>query len=179
VGSQPGSENTTSPVDEAERVERTRVQGADPSWALRSFQRAATDLDRALAATLNMGPLDYTAMSHLMASERAVGPTELAGRLRISTGSMTELADRLERAGHLRREPDPTDRRRTALVVTDSGVQDALAPLWELFVHHAAPAGTYTPDQQATITSYLRRAAALLADHATSLEPETRRRAES
>jgi DNA-binding MarR family transcriptional regulator len=42
----------------------------------------------------------------------------LAQELRMSTGAVTTLVDRLERAGFARRVPDPTDRRRVLIEVT-------------------------------------------------------------
>lgn len=98
-----------------------------------------------------MGLLDYTAMGHLMDADEPVGPTAMATRLGISSGSMTQLLDRLEQAGHVRREPDTTDRRRVAVVVTDSGARDTLAPLAELFVALDELAATFVPAEQAAI----------------------------
>jgi DNA-binding MarR family transcriptional regulator len=46
---------------------------------------------------------------------------ELAGHLLVSPGGVTRLADRLEGAGLLRREPCPTDRRSIELVLTAEG----------------------------------------------------------
>lgn len=158
--------------EEVERVERTRVDVGEVSWALRAFQRAAADLDRALAAHLSMGLLDYTAMGHLMDADEPVGPTAMATRLGISSGSMTQLLDRLEQAGHVRRKPDTTDRRRVAVVVTDSGVRDTLAPLAELFVALDELAATFVPAEQAAIAGYLRHAAAILAHRAESVAGE-------
>lgn len=49
----------------------------------------------------------------------------LRGHLGLSPAAMTKLVDRLEDAGHVRRVPDTSDRRRICLEVTDSA--DALA----------------------------------------------------
>lgn len=48
-------------------------------------------------------------------------PTELYRSLLVSSGAMTNRLDRLEAAGMLVRTPDPDDRRRTRVRLTDRG----------------------------------------------------------
>jgi len=49
-----------------------------------------------------------------------VSAGELARALRMTTGAVTTLVDRLERAGLARRVPDPDDRRRVLIEPTDA-----------------------------------------------------------
>ncbi|CAA9354351.1 MAG: Transcriptional regulator, MarR family [uncultured Frankineae bacterium] len=53
-----------------------------------------------------------------MTSSAQLGPPELSARLGISSGSGTELVDRLEQAGQLVRQRDTEDRRRVLLQMT-------------------------------------------------------------
>lgn len=53
---------------------------------------------------------DYAALAVLM--REAMGPTELARALHITSAATTAVVDRLVRAGHAVREPHPQDRRR-------------------------------------------------------------------
>jgi DNA-binding MarR family transcriptional regulator len=46
---------------------------------------------------------------------------DLARALRVTVGGTSKLADRIERAGLIRREPDPDDRRASRIVLTPSG----------------------------------------------------------
>jgi len=62
-----------------------------------------------LAHRLGLRALDYTAMSHVLGADRPMGPFELGRRLGISSGSATELVDRLERADQLERRRDPRE----------------------------------------------------------------------
>jgi DNA-binding MarR family transcriptional regulator len=48
-------------------------------------------------------------------------PGRLAERMDLSTGAMTNRLDRLEEAGLIRRLPDPGDRRKVAVELTDHG----------------------------------------------------------
>jgi DNA-binding MarR family transcriptional regulator len=128
-------------------------------WAIRELQRAQADVDRALAGRLALRPLDYTAMTHVLTSDVPLGPVELAARLGISSGSGTELADRLERAGHLHRRRPPDDRRRIVLEPDESSVARILDELAPLIVELDRLAATFTPAEQEAITRYLSEAA--------------------
>jgi DNA-binding MarR family transcriptional regulator len=50
-----------------------------------------------------------------------LAPSIIAGRLMVTTGSMTSLLDTLERRGLVRRQPHPSDRRQLLVHLTDEG----------------------------------------------------------
>lgn len=126
------------------------------SWALRELQRAQSELDRYLAGRLGLRAIEYAAMTFVMEAQRPPGPVELAGRLGISTGSGTELADRLERAGHLhRRRPAVGDRRRVVLEPDEDSVAQIIDELGPLFADLEQVAATFTDDERAAIARYL------------------------
>jgi DNA-binding MarR family transcriptional regulator len=81
-----------------------------------------------------VGPTDGAALGRLHA-EGPQTPTQLARWLGVSTGSITELLDRLESAGHATRTPHPTDRRKLIVTLTDSAremiIREMLAPMTE------------------------------------------------
>lgn len=148
------------------------------SWSLRATNRAAAEVDRALAAHLSLRPVEYDAVDHIMSSERApIGPVELASRLGISPGSATELVDRLERRGHVVRERGSADRRRVLITARPEAVRRILADLGPLFEQLDALADSFSTRDQAAIQRYLREATTLLLEHAASLDskdPPTR-----
>lgn len=85
-------------------------------------------LDRASADDL--GPLDlHEGEQNVLAALRRAGPpyeltpTELYRSLLVSSGAMTNRLDRLESAGLIVRTPDPDDRRRIRVGLTDHGLQ--------------------------------------------------------
>ena len=139
------------------------------SWGVRDLQRAQDELARALATRMGLRALDYAAMTHLLAAEAPLGPVELAGRLGISSGSGTELADRLERAGHLHRRRAADDRRRVVLEPDEGSVARLLGELAPLFDELDRLAATFEPDEQAAIVRYLTAAADLARTHADRL----------
>ncbi|HEX5812605.1 MAG TPA: MarR family transcriptional regulator [Pseudonocardia sp.] len=149
--------------------ERGRVTASEVSWAVRGLQRAQEELDRALAARLGLRALDYAAMTHLLAADSPFGPVQLASRLGISSGSGSELADRLERAGHLRRRRAADDRRRIVLEPADASIARILGELAPLFVELDRLAATFSPEEQDTITRYLTAAAERVRAHVDEL----------
>jgi DNA-binding MarR family transcriptional regulator len=166
--------NEHSATNRTEAVERGRMSAEEVSWALRGVNRAAAELDHALAAKIGLRPLDYEAMGHIMNLEGSqLGPVELGHRLGISTGSATELADRLERADHIARVRSGSDRRRVSLVPQAKTVGRILGELGPLFDGLDDIARQFTPDEQLAIQRYLRRAAAELERHAAALESQT------
>ncbi|QTE30133.1 MarR family winged helix-turn-helix transcriptional regulator [Pengzhenrongella sicca] len=155
----PGERDGEALGDATEALERSRLRAPEVSWALREVNRAAADVDHELAGRLDLRALDYTAMGHLMGAPATLGPAELSARLGISTGSGTELVDRLERAGHLRRRRNDRDRRRVGLEPTESAVADILGELGPLFAALDALAEDFSPEEQEVIARYLRSAA--------------------
>jgi DNA-binding MarR family transcriptional regulator len=87
--------------------------------------------------------------------ERPLTAGELAAELGLTTGAVTTLLDRLERAGHVRRERDERDRRRVNLHYGDAGLelaQQFFTPLGEL---HRAATSDFSPDELETVRRYL------------------------
>lgn len=99
--------------------------------ALRELLAQAHDVQIALARRLGLGATDVQALQHL-ATGTPMGTVDLAHALKIRSASATVLVDRLEAAGHVRRDPHPRDGRRVTLVVSEAAraeVRAALAPL--------------------------------------------------
>jgi DNA-binding MarR family transcriptional regulator len=98
-----------------------RSRGLEVLEAMRAYGTAHSALRRRSERALRMSENDVTALRHLLLAQeagRAVGPKELAERLGIQSSSVTALLDRLERAGHIRREASPSDRRALIVVPT-------------------------------------------------------------
>ena len=61
------------------------------------------------------------ALAVLDGAGQPLSPTAIAERLIVTTASVTSLLDTLERRGLVERKPDPTDRRRLLIVITQDG----------------------------------------------------------
>ena len=78
-----------------------------------SLQRFGLERDRmraALARHAGITATDLDTLEHLEA-DGPLTQRELGDRLSLTSGAITMLADRLERAGWVNRRPHPTDRR--------------------------------------------------------------------
>lgn len=142
-----------------EAVERQRVTASEVSWALRAVNVAAADVEHELARRLGLRPLDYAALAHVMDARRDLGPAELSGLVGVSTGSGTELVDRLEHAGHVERHRHPTDRRRVVLRASESATGRVVGELRDLFDALDSLAADLSDEEQDTVVRYLRAAA--------------------
>ena len=71
--------------------------------------------------------IDYSVLRvlELVGPPYRMSPTELAEIVLRSTGGMTQILDRLERAGLVARAPDPDDRRRVVIQLTPEGLRTA------------------------------------------------------
>jgi DNA-binding MarR family transcriptional regulator len=70
---------------------------------------------------LNWGEWKVLGALWRLGGPHRLSPGELARVEELSTGAMTNRLDRLEEAGHVRRLPDPEDRRAVRVELTDKG----------------------------------------------------------
>ncbi len=134
--------------------------------SLRDLLRLAPAVNTELAHHLGVGVSDLMALDYLTAGAEPLGVVDLAHRLGMRSASATVLVDRLAAAGHVTRQPHPTDGRRTVVHATDHARQearDALAPLI-----HAINAAAADLDERtaAEVLRFLTRVRAVLADFA-------------
>jgi DNA-binding MarR family transcriptional regulator len=146
--------------DEIESRERTRWAAAEPTWALWEVMRAATDAGYVLAERMGLPYNDVRALSILAEAEESLGPVELGNRLGMRSASATELVDRLEASGHVRRVRHPRDRRRVILEVTDTGWRAVMAELGPLLARFDRVADELGPEGSVAVVEYLRAIAA-------------------
>jgi DNA-binding MarR family transcriptional regulator len=114
---------------------------------------------QAIADRLEIHPIDLECLG-LLADHGSLTAGRLAELTGLTTGAVTRLIDRLERAGYVRRNDDATDRRRVIVELIPERMQ-LVAP------HYAAMRqsfenllSSYTFDQRALILDFLRRSEA-------------------
>ena len=86
---------------------------------LPSLRRFVTSRVQLAGADLELSLRQFAALRGIQ--EGASSPGELARLWRVTPAVITGIVDRLESRGLVRREPDPGDRRRLRLVLTDAG----------------------------------------------------------
>lgn len=125
------------------------------TMTLRRLQLLAADAEHVLARRMRLNPTDLSAMGHISASEMPLGPSELSVRLGISPGATTEVVDRLEAAGHLRRERDGADRRRVHLRPAPQAVAEVMRNIEPITSGLDHLAHEFTAAERGTIRRYL------------------------
>ena len=84
-------------------------------------------------------------------------PSRLAEATGLTTGAITGIVDRLERAGFARRAPNPADRRSVLVhACNEEALGKVLRPIFAaLTAEMAALRSRHTPEQRETIHAYL------------------------
>ncbi|KUN83465.1 MarR family transcriptional regulator [Streptomyces bungoensis] len=72
---------------------------------------------------ISRGEFDVLATLRRAGEPYTLSPRTLSATLMLTTGGMTGRLDKLERAGLLRRSPDPHDRRALQVTLTDEGLR--------------------------------------------------------
>lgn len=72
---------------------------------------------------ISRGEFDVLATLRRSDAPYTLSPRQLSATLMLTTGGMTGRLDKLERAGLLRRSPDPHDRRGLQVTLTDEGLR--------------------------------------------------------
>jgi len=105
----------------ASRAELEKLISAD----MRAITAQSDRIGRHFARQNQVSPSDFHALLHIMVAETAETPltlTQLRKRMDVSQAAITYLVDRMIDAGHIRREPDPADRRKWLLRYGDNGM---------------------------------------------------------
>jgi len=117
---------------------------------------------QAVAKYLGLNITDHKCLDIVLGMGRATAG-QLADLTGLTTGAITNVINRLEKAGYVRRAKDPNDRR----VVYVEPVPERLQPLEDVFAPLAeAMAGLYNrygADELRLILDYLERSAQVLA----------------
>src|SRR5918994_2491564 len=95
---------------------------------VRAMNAESDQIGRHFAGRHDVAANDFRALLHIMVAESAGTPLtagELRKRMGMSGAAITYLVERMIASGHLRRESDPTDRRKVILRVADHGMDVA------------------------------------------------------
>jgi len=90
------------------------------TMGLRGLIVSGERLRNVLAHQLGLGPSDLVALGHIH-NDGPLTPRELAARMEVTSGSITALLDRVEKAGFVARDANPQDRRSLLIRATPAG----------------------------------------------------------
>jgi DNA-binding MarR family transcriptional regulator len=125
-------------LQSATRVQRLREQ------ALKPLGLSHADFD-VLATLLRLG------------GPEGVNPTVLSSNCMITSGAMTSRLDRLEGSGHIKRHPDPGDRRGVLIKLTREGESLARRALSAVFDAHEVVLADLSERDRTTAAAVLRK----------------------
>src|ERR1035441_8380986 len=103
------------------RSELEKLMSAD----LRAMTARSDRVGRYFSRQHDLHSSDLQALLHIMVAETAgelLNSSQLCERMDISNAAITYLVDRVMSAGHIRREADPSDRRKSLLRVESSQI---------------------------------------------------------
>jgi DNA-binding MarR family transcriptional regulator len=145
--------------------ERLRLY-AELGDEVRANQRATDEVDELLAEALGINRTDARCMD-LLDQHGRMTAGELAEASRLTSGAITAVIDRLERAGIARRVPDPSDRRRVLVEPTEKAVAFAnelmVEPMRRLYMPMAE---RYSDDDLRLILDFTRQGREIQERHA-------------
>jgi len=130
------------------------------SAALEVLRAVITESGRvrhAMSRRAGLSESELAALQHLMTMPDGehLGPADLSRLLHVTSAAATQITDRLVARGHVEREPDPGDRRRTRLVVTPSGRAEVISYLMPMFEGLGRWDGGFSPEERAVVHRYL------------------------
>jgi DNA-binding MarR family transcriptional regulator len=140
---------------------------------VRRHSTAVVLFHHAAAERLGLGPTDHKCLD-LLRERGAMTGSELAAVTGLTTGAITGVVVRLERAGYLRREPDPNDGRKQILHPARERMGDLKGVLAPIRKEAAALLAGFDTHQLAAVAEFLARSTELIYRHAALLRAETR-----
>ena len=136
----------------------------------RQHSTAVVLFHHAVAERLGLGPSDHKCLD-LLRERGAMAGSDLGTITGLTSGAITGVVARLERAGYLRREPDPHDGRKQILhlALQRAHIQDVIDPLRQ---DVAALLESFDTHQLTAIAEFLVRTTDLVYRHAALLRAE-------
>ena len=145
--------------------ERERLQ-VELSNEVRGNQRSTDVVDELVSQLMGINRTDSRCMD-ILDQHGSMSAGDLAEASRLTTGAITAVIDRLERAGYARRVPDASDRRRVLVEITPKAYEAAMElmiePLRELYEPLAA---RYSDDDLRLLIDFTRQGRELQDRHA-------------
>ena len=139
----------------------------------RRYSTATVLFHHAVAERLGLGPSDHKCLDLLVERGTLTG-AELAALTGLTSGAITGVVARLERAGYLRRQPDPDDGRRQLLRPAPERIADIAEVFAGLQSDSAALVAGFDTAQLEAIAQFLVRATRFASERAALLRAQAR-----
>ncbi|HBY82473.1 MULTISPECIES: MarR family winged helix-turn-helix transcriptional regulator [Staphylococcus] len=137
------------------------VKHDDMVTSFRGLGRRVVLYQHKIAEQLDVYNHDWTTID-MLSETGPITAGELGRRVGLTTGSVTALVDRLERAGYVKRERHPKDRRSIMIVPQYEDKSEVQHAYETLNQHMTELTNQYTAEQMETIQSFLKATTAIL-----------------
>lgn len=135
-------------------------------WALRGLSTSTVLAATAIAQKVGMGPNDLRC-GQLLVHNGPMTAGELAKATGLTTGAITGIVDRLEKAGWAQRRADPGDRRRVVIYPGPQENEQTAAALYAGHVERMAKLlGRYSDEQLSLLLEFVQQLTAINLDEA-------------
>ena len=115
-----------------------------------------------MAERLGLNVTDLVCFAYVIKSgEHLLTAGDLAAHVHVTTGAVTGILNRLERAGFITRVPDPTDRRRVRVAPVPEAVTRVVALYGPYYDRLDAQFAEYSPAEIAVLNDWFTRTSAL------------------
>jgi DNA-binding MarR family transcriptional regulator len=144
------------------------------SGEVRANQRATDVVDELIAQLLGVNRTDARCLD-ILDERGSMSAGDLAEASRLTTGAITAVIDRLDRAGLARRVPDPADRRRVLVELTPKAYETAMELMVKPMIELWQPLGErYSDDELRLFIDFTRRGREIQERHADWLRERLR-----
>ncbi|MGA7668944.1 MAG: MarR family transcriptional regulator [Nitrolancea sp.] len=124
---------------------------------MRRISAQSVMFSQAVAERLGLNPTDLECLG-IIGETGALTAGQLAELTGLTTGAITGVIDRLERAGYVRREQDASDRRRVIVQPVLEAAQERITPLFDSISRETTRLiSRYTDKELALITEFATR----------------------
>jgi len=148
----------SSPTTSRKQVVQAIIQQA------RQSSTRAVLLHTVVAERLGLNPSDHKTADLLLSESGVSTPGRLAELTGLTTGAITGVLDRLEKAGFVVREADPEDRRRTLVRLTPERMPNMRSLFSPLAQGMEKLCANYTTDQLRLILHFMRASEEMAAE---------------
>lgn len=115
---------------------------------LRRFLAANARLDVALARELRLHTTDLATLDIVFSASTPLTPGSIGEHLGLTSGATTGAIDRIERAGYVRRLPNPADRRGTLVEAVEGRASDVLTIYRDVVARYEDVLNRFSTDER-------------------------------
>ncbi|MBK5343542.1 MarR family transcriptional regulator [Pseudomonas sp. TH49] len=143
-----------SPSPPVEDPRNLQIAGDTVGQQLQQIAILTRKASSNLGMALGINQTDMAALEHLI-TDGPLPPTELAARLSVTTAGITQVIDRLERAGHVVRERQLDDKRRVLVCPVADSVAQAYRHIAPMLNGLGAVLGALEGQERAVVEGFL------------------------